>query len=183
MPERGQDCLFTNPAHNTDIDLKLLLAPLQIIQSLDEDPAAQNKQLTLRLQQIAAALENKVTDLWHPTYTNPTHRGLAVVGVEGAELANHWQTALKDFEARGWKKGRGRGECDQWNKMGGANNAIGSCWGAMWLCEERGGANNRHRQKVVNSSEGNWDEKDFRFYCCQIFSPLLFLLTTSSTSS
>ncbi|XP_051805095.1 plexin-B2-like isoform X2 [Acanthochromis polyacanthus] len=34
-----------------------------IIQSLDEDPAAQNKQLTLRLQQVAAALENKVTDL------------------------------------------------------------------------------------------------------------------------
>ncbi|KAF3705250.1 Plexin-B2 MM1 Precursor [Channa argus] len=34
-----------------------------IIQSLDDDPAAQNKQLTLRLQQIAAALENKVTDL------------------------------------------------------------------------------------------------------------------------
>ncbi|KAM9328569.1 plexin-B2-like isoform 2-T6 [Pholidichthys leucotaenia] len=30
-----------------------------IIQSLDEDPAAQNKQLTLRLQQVAAALENK----------------------------------------------------------------------------------------------------------------------------
>lgn len=35
----------------------------QIIASLDEDPAAQSKQLTLRLQQIAAALENKVTDL------------------------------------------------------------------------------------------------------------------------
>ncbi|XP_077452194.1 plexin-B2b [Stigmatopora argus] len=34
-----------------------------IISSLDEDPAAQNKQLTVRLQQIAAALENKVTDL------------------------------------------------------------------------------------------------------------------------
>ncbi|XP_043964125.1 plexin-B2-like isoform X2 [Gambusia affinis] len=34
-----------------------------IIQSLDEDPAAQNRQLTLRLQQVAAALENKVTDL------------------------------------------------------------------------------------------------------------------------
>ncbi|KAM6895544.1 plexin-B2a [Xenentodon cancila] len=34
-----------------------------IIQSLDEDPAAQNKQLTFRLQQVAAALENKVTDL------------------------------------------------------------------------------------------------------------------------
>lgn len=34
-----------------------------IIASLDEDPAAQSKQLTMRLQQIAAALENKVTDL------------------------------------------------------------------------------------------------------------------------
>uniref|UniRef100_A0A667ZHJ3 Plexin b2a, tandem duplicate 1 n=1 Tax=Myripristis murdjan TaxID=586833 RepID=A0A667ZHJ3_9TELE len=34
-----------------------------IIQSLDDDPAAQSKQLTLRLQQIAAALEHKVTDL------------------------------------------------------------------------------------------------------------------------
>ncbi|KAK7896818.1 hypothetical protein WMY93_022143 [Mugilogobius chulae] len=34
-----------------------------IIQSLDEDPAAQNKHLILRLQQIAAALENKITDL------------------------------------------------------------------------------------------------------------------------
>nr|ACM48165.1 plexin B2b short isoform [Danio rerio] len=34
-----------------------------IIMSLDEDPTAQSKQLTLRLQQIAAALENKVTDL------------------------------------------------------------------------------------------------------------------------
>ncbi|KAK7149721.1 hypothetical protein R3I94_009126 [Phoxinus phoxinus] len=34
-----------------------------IISSLEEDPAAQSKQLTVRLQQIAAALENKVTDL------------------------------------------------------------------------------------------------------------------------
>lgn len=34
-----------------------------IIQSLDEDPATQNRQLTFRLQQVAAALENKVTDL------------------------------------------------------------------------------------------------------------------------
>uniref|UniRef100_A0AAQ4P2Z2 Plexin b2b n=1 Tax=Gasterosteus aculeatus aculeatus TaxID=481459 RepID=A0AAQ4P2Z2_GASAC len=34
-----------------------------IITSLEEDPAAQSKQLSLRLQQIAAALENKVTDL------------------------------------------------------------------------------------------------------------------------
>uniref|UniRef100_A0A3Q1FTE5 Plexin b2b n=1 Tax=Acanthochromis polyacanthus TaxID=80966 RepID=A0A3Q1FTE5_9TELE len=34
-----------------------------IIASLDEDPAAQSKQLTLRLQMITAALENKVTDL------------------------------------------------------------------------------------------------------------------------
>ncbi|XP_035391860.1 plexin-B2b isoform X2 [Electrophorus electricus] len=35
----------------------------EVVLSLDEDPAAQSKQLTLRLQQIAAALENKVTDL------------------------------------------------------------------------------------------------------------------------
>uniref|UniRef100_A0A8B9L9M9 Plexin b2b n=1 Tax=Astyanax mexicanus TaxID=7994 RepID=A0A8B9L9M9_ASTMX len=35
----------------------------EIVLSLDEDPAAQSKQLTFRLQQIAAALENKVTDL------------------------------------------------------------------------------------------------------------------------
>ncbi|XP_028664635.2 plexin-B2 [Erpetoichthys calabaricus] len=35
----------------------------EIINALDEDPATQNKQLTLRLQQIAAALEHKVTDL------------------------------------------------------------------------------------------------------------------------
>ncbi|KAL1275744.1 hypothetical protein QQF64_035367, partial [Cirrhinus molitorella] len=35
-----------------------------IISSLEDDPAAQSKQLTLRLQQIAAALENKVTDLY-----------------------------------------------------------------------------------------------------------------------
>ncbi|XP_066523057.1 plexin-B2b isoform X2 [Hoplias malabaricus] len=35
----------------------------EIVLSLDEDPAAQSKQLTMRLQQIAAALENKVTDL------------------------------------------------------------------------------------------------------------------------
>ncbi|XP_055048270.2 plexin-B2b [Misgurnus anguillicaudatus] len=34
-----------------------------IIMSLDEDPAAQSKQLTLKLQQIAAVLENKVNDL------------------------------------------------------------------------------------------------------------------------
>ncbi|XP_020774814.2 plexin-B2b [Boleophthalmus pectinirostris] len=34
-----------------------------IIASLDEDPAAQSKQLTHRLQHIAATMENKVTDL------------------------------------------------------------------------------------------------------------------------
>ncbi|XP_077565510.1 plexin-B2-like isoform X2 [Stigmatopora nigra] len=34
-----------------------------IIRSLDQDPAAQKSQLTLRLQQIAADLEDKVTDL------------------------------------------------------------------------------------------------------------------------
>lgn len=37
--------------------------PLQIINALEEDPAAQKMQLAFRLQQIAAALENKVTDL------------------------------------------------------------------------------------------------------------------------
>lgn len=35
----------------------------QIINALEEDPAAQKMQLAFRLQQIAAALENKVTDL------------------------------------------------------------------------------------------------------------------------
>ncbi|CAL8359228.1 unnamed protein product [Lota lota] len=34
-----------------------------IIAALEDDPAAQSKHLTLRLQQIAAALENKATDL------------------------------------------------------------------------------------------------------------------------
>jgi hypothetical protein len=37
--------------------------PHQIINALEEDPAAQKMQLAFRLQQIAAALENKVTDL------------------------------------------------------------------------------------------------------------------------
>lgn len=45
------------------ISLSLSLSHLQIILALDEDPAAQSKQLTIRLQQIAAALENKVTAL------------------------------------------------------------------------------------------------------------------------
>ncbi|KAM9311722.1 plexin-B2 [Gastrophryne carolinensis] len=35
----------------------------EIINALEEDPAAQRMQLAIRLQQIAAALENKVTDL------------------------------------------------------------------------------------------------------------------------
>lgn len=35
----------------------------QIINALEDDPAAQKMQLAFRLQQIAAALENKVTDL------------------------------------------------------------------------------------------------------------------------
>ncbi|XP_077025366.1 plexin-B2 isoform X2 [Tamandua tetradactyla] len=35
----------------------------QIVNALEEDPAAQKMQLAFRLQQIAAALENKVTDL------------------------------------------------------------------------------------------------------------------------
>lgn len=37
---------------------------LQIITSLEEDSTAQKMQLGYRLQQIAAAVENKVTDLW-----------------------------------------------------------------------------------------------------------------------
>lgn len=36
---------------------------LQIITALEEDGAAQKMQLGYRLQQIAAAVENKVTDL------------------------------------------------------------------------------------------------------------------------
>ncbi|CAJ0947846.1 unnamed protein product [Ranitomeya imitator] len=35
----------------------------EIINALEEDPSAQRMQLAIRLQQIAAALENKVTDL------------------------------------------------------------------------------------------------------------------------
>ena len=35
----------------------------QIITALEEDPTAQKMQLGYRLQQIAAAVENKVTDL------------------------------------------------------------------------------------------------------------------------
>ncbi|KTF93563.1 hypothetical protein cypCar_00010427 [Cyprinus carpio] len=48
----------------SDQDMNTHLAEVsRIISSLEDDPAAQSKQLTLRLQQIAAALENKVTDL------------------------------------------------------------------------------------------------------------------------
>lgn len=36
----------------------------QIITTLEEDSTAQKMQLGYRLQQIAAAVENKVTDLW-----------------------------------------------------------------------------------------------------------------------
>lgn len=39
------------------------LVPPQIISALEADPAAQKMQLAFRLHQIAAALENKVTDL------------------------------------------------------------------------------------------------------------------------
>lgn len=41
----------------------LLLSCPQIITALEEDPTAQKMQLGYRLQQIAAAVENKVTDL------------------------------------------------------------------------------------------------------------------------
>lgn len=39
-------------------------SPHQIITALEEDTTAQKMQLGYRLQQIAAAVENKVTDLW-----------------------------------------------------------------------------------------------------------------------
>lgn len=35
----------------------------QIIMALEEDPAGQKMQLAYRLQQVAALVENKVTDL------------------------------------------------------------------------------------------------------------------------
>lgn len=38
-------------------------SPLQIITALEEDGTAQKMQLGYRLQQVAAAVENKVTDL------------------------------------------------------------------------------------------------------------------------
>lgn len=38
-------------------------SPFQIITALEEDGVAQKMQLGYRLQQIAAAVENKVTDL------------------------------------------------------------------------------------------------------------------------
>ena len=37
--------------------------PRQIINALEEDPVGQKMQLACRLQQIAALVENKVTDL------------------------------------------------------------------------------------------------------------------------
>lgn len=40
-----------------------MLSCLQIITALEEDTTAQKMQLGYRLQQIAAAVENKVTDL------------------------------------------------------------------------------------------------------------------------
>lgn len=44
----------------------IMMPPLchQIITALEEDSTAQKMQLGYRLQQIAAAVENKVTDLW-----------------------------------------------------------------------------------------------------------------------
>lgn len=101
--------------------------PLQIIQSLDEDPAAQNKQLTLRLQQIAAALENKVTDLWPPPHSpGPGGGRRRQRGGASEPLKDN----IKGRRSNGMKKGRGGGEgggCDLWTKVGGANNATGRC--------------------------------------------------------
>lgn len=41
---------------------------VQIIMSLEEDAAGQKMQLAYRLQQVAALVENKVTDLWLPPW-------------------------------------------------------------------------------------------------------------------
>lgn len=52
--------------------VRLMVHPLchQIITALEEDSTAQKMQLGYRLQQIAAAVENKVTDLWHVSQQN-----------------------------------------------------------------------------------------------------------------
>lgn len=47
----------------------------QIIMALEEDPAGQKMQLGYRLQQVAALVENKVTDLWTLTLSDPWPRG------------------------------------------------------------------------------------------------------------
>lgn len=52
-----------HPNPDPDPGLCSDVTPPQIINALEEDPAAQKMQLAFRLQQIAAALENKVTDL------------------------------------------------------------------------------------------------------------------------
>lgn len=51
-----------NPASLTPL-LPLGHTLLQIIMSLDEDSSGQKMQLAYRLQQVAALVENKVTDL------------------------------------------------------------------------------------------------------------------------
>lgn len=45
------------------ISIQLFSVSCQIITALEEDSTAQKMQLGYRLQQIAAAVENKVTDL------------------------------------------------------------------------------------------------------------------------
>ncbi|CAL8363836.1 unnamed protein product [Arctogadus glacialis] len=60
-PEVSPDVESLSQQHRVKLNSQVALQ--QIIQSQDEDPAAQSKQLTLWLQQINAALENKVTDL------------------------------------------------------------------------------------------------------------------------
>lgn len=45
------------------INISLILHYVQIIMSLEEDAAGQKMQLAYRLQQVAALVENKVTDL------------------------------------------------------------------------------------------------------------------------
>ncbi|KAI3366565.1 hypothetical protein L3Q82_000488 [Scortum barcoo] len=75
-----------------------------IIQSLDEDPAAQNKQLTLRLQQIAAALENK--DSKEDKLTDSTEcltiLGLKWEGLVEPQEAGTLQQFVDDFFRSVW---------------------------------------------------------------------------------
>lgn len=56
---KQKTAMFTSPSQSNPPSIFF-----QIITALEEDSTAQKMQLGYRLQQIAAAVENKVTDLW-----------------------------------------------------------------------------------------------------------------------